>query len=140
MVVEEPMDFGGTSINIEDIISDDVISKIKGLNPDLGVEGKDPLYDRYAQYRDEIENAELIIIDANSLNRSSIMNLDLSGDMSGVEELPADYFQMRDDTLEFAFGDPFDINDIGGNEYEGFEEFSAFGETEFSPFTNGIYE
>ena len=84
MVEEEPMDFGGTQIDIQDVISDDLISRIKGLNPDLGVEGKDPLYKRYAQYRDEIENAELIIIDANSLNRSSIMNLDLSGDISGI--------------------------------------------------------
>jgi hypothetical protein len=141
MMVEKPMDFGGAPIDIQDIISDDVISKIKGLNPDLGVEGKDPLYDRYAQYRDEIENAELIIIDANSLNRSSIMNLDLSGDMSGIEELPSDYFQLRDDTLELAFGcDDFGIDDIGTNEYEGFEAFSAFGDTEYSMYSNGLYD
>lgn len=140
MTLEEPMDFGGTPIDIQDVISDDVISRIKGLNPDLGVEGKDPLYDQYAKYRDQIENAELIIIDANSLNRSSIMNLDLAGDMSGVEELPADYFQLREDTLELAFGcDDFGIDDIGTNEYEGFENFTAFGDTEYSPFTNGVY-
>ena len=140
MTLEEPMDFGGTPIDIQDVISDDVISRIKGLNPDLGVEGKDPLYDQYAKYRDQIENAELIIIDANSLNRSSIMNLDLAGDMSGVEELPSDYFQLREDTLELAFGcDDFGIDDIGTNEYEGFENFTAFGDTEYSPFTNGVY-
>lgn len=140
MTLEEPMDFGGTPIDIQDVISDDVISRIKGLNPDLGVEGKDPLYDQYAKYRDQIENAELIIIDANSLNRSSIMNLDLAGDMSGVEELPSDYFQLREDTLEIAFGaDEFGIDDMGTNEYEGFENFSAFSDTEFSPFTNGVY-
>jgi hypothetical protein len=140
MTLEEPMDFGGTPIDIQDVISDDVISRIKGLNPDLGVEGKDPLYDQYAKYRDQIENAELIIIDANSLNRSSIMNLDLAGDMSGVEELPSDYFQLREDTLELAFGcDEFGIDDIGTNEYEGFENFTAFGDTEYSPFTNGVY-
>ena len=140
MTLEEPMDFGGTPIDIQDVISDDVISRIKGLNPDLGVEGKDPLYDQYAKYRDQIENAELIIIDANSLNRSSIMNLDLAGDMSGVEELPSDYFQLREDTLELAFGcDDFGIDDIGTNEYEGFENFTAFGDTEYSPFSNGVY-
>ena len=140
MTLEEPMDFGGTAIDIQDVISDDVISRIKGLNPDLGVEGKDPLYPQYARYRNQIENAELIIIDANSLNRSSIMNLDLAGDMSGVEELPSDYFQLREDTLELAFGcDEFGIDDIGTNEYEGFENFTAFGETEYSSLTNGVY-
>lgn len=140
MTLEEPMDFGGTAIDIQDVISDDVISRIKGLNPDLGIEGKDPLYDQYARYRNQIENAELIIIDANSLNRSSIMNLDLAGDMSGVEDLPANWFQLREDTLELAFGcDDFGFDDIGTNEYEGFEDFSAFGDTEYSPYTNGIY-
>lgn len=140
MTLEEPMDFGGTAIDIQDVISDDVISRIKGLNPDLGVEGKDPLYPQYARYRNQIENAELIIIDANSLNRSSIMNLDLAGDMSGVEELPSDYFQLREDTLEIAFGcDEFGIDDVGTNEYEGFEGFTAFGETEFSYYSNGMY-
>lgn len=139
MVEEEPMDFGGTQIDIQDVISDDLISRIKGLNPDLGVEGKDPLYKRYAQYRDEIENAELIIIDANSLNRSSIMNLDLSGDISGVEDLPSDYFQLKDDTLELAFGNDFGIDDCGTNQYEGFEEFSSFGDTEYDMYCDGSY-
>ena len=139
MIQEEPMDFGGTNIDIQDVISDDLISRIKGLNPDLGVSGKDPLYDRYAQYRDEIENAELIIIDANSLNRSSIMNIDY-GNMTGVEELPSDYFQLREDTLEIAFGsDEFTYDDAGTNTYKGFEEFSAFGECEFSLESDGIY-
>jgi hypothetical protein len=140
MVQEEPMDFGGTNIDIQDVISDDLISRIKGLNPDLGVAGKDPLYDRYAQYRDEIENAELIVIDANSLNRSSIMNIDY-GNMTGVEELPADYYQLREDTLEIAFGtDVFTYEDAGTNEYKGFEEYSAFGECEFSLDSDGIYD
>ncbi len=140
MVEEEPMDFGGTQIDIQDVISDDLISRIKGLNPDLGVEGKDPLYKRYAQYRDEIENAELIIIDANSLNRSSIMNLDLSADISGVEDLPSDYFQLKEDTLELAFGaDEFDIDDAGTNPNKGFEEFSDFGETEYCLDCDGNY-
>ena len=139
MTQEEPMDFGGANIDIQDVISDDLISRIKGLNPDLGVEGKDPLYDRYAQYRDEIENAELVIIDANSLNRSSIINLDLSGDYSGVEELPADYFQLREDTLELAFGaDEFDI-DYADNPNKGFEAFTDFGETEYSLYSDGNY-
>ena len=139
MTREEPMDFGGSPIDIQDCISDDLISRIKGLNPDLGVAGKDPLYDQYAQHRDEIENAELIIIDANSLNRSSIMNLDLFGDIAEVEDLPSDYFQLRDDTLEYAFGaDEFDY-DWADNTNEGFGDFCAFGETEYSLESEGIY-
>lgn len=143
MTREEPMDFGGSPIDIQDCISDDLISRIKGLNPDLGVAGKDPLYEHYAQHRDEIENAELIIIDANSLNRSSIMNLDLFGDISGVQDLPADYFQLRDDTLEYGFGrDEFTV-DWGDNDNDNFGEefggYSDFGETEFSLESDGIY-
>ena len=139
MTREEPMDFGGSPIDIQDCISDDLISRIKGLNPDLGVAGKDPLYDQYAQHRDEIENAELIIIDANSLNRSSIMNLDLFGDIAEVEDLPSDYFQLRDDTLEYAFGaDEFDY-DWADNTNEGFGDFCDFGETEYSLESEGLY-
>ena len=35
MTIEEPMDFGGNQILAQDLISDDLICKIKGLNPDL---------------------------------------------------------------------------------------------------------
>lgn len=140
MVEEEPFDIGGTAIDPQDILSDDLICKIKGLNPDLGVPGKDPFYERYAAHRDEIENAELIVIDANALNRSSIMNLDLSGDTSGIDELASDYFQLREDTLEPAFGDEFDYFDCEeGNSDEGFGEFSAWGETEYSEYSDGAY-
>lgn len=143
MIKETGIDFGGESILQQDLISDDLICKIKGLNPNLGrpmdeFGHGDPLYSRYEQYRDEIENAELIVIDANALNRSSIMNLDLSRDTSEIEELPSDYFQLVDDTLQIAFGNDFDIN-AGNNEYEGFEDFVAFGDTEFSTLTNGHY-
>ena len=139
MIAEEPFDIGGTAIDPQDILSDDLIGKIKGLNPDLGVAGKDPFYDRYAAYRDEIENAELIIIDANTLNRSSIMNLDLSGDTSGIEDMPSDYFQLREDTLEPAYGYDFGVWDCDCNPDEGFEDFSNWGDTEFSEYSNGLY-
>ena len=57
MTIEEPMDFGGNQILAQDLISDDLICKIKGLNPDLGRPmdefGRgDPYYSRYAAYRD----------------------------------------------------------------------------------------
>ena len=143
MIAEEPFDIGGTAIDPQDILSDDLIGKIKGLNPDLGVAGKDPFYDRYAAYRDEIENAELIVIDANALNRSSVMNLDLSGDFSGIEQLPSDYYQLAGDTLAIAF-DPFEFGaDTPDCGYEGFGEdiggYCEFSDTEFSDLTNGIY-
>ena len=67
------------------------------------------------------------------------MNIDY-GNMTGVEELPSDYFQLREDTLEIAFGsDEFTYEDAGTNTYKGFEEFSAFGECEFSLESDGIY-
>lgn len=139
MIQEQAMDFGGESILQQDLISDDLICKIKGLNPNLGrpmdeFGNGDPLYSRYAAYRDEIENAELIVIDANALNRSSVMNLDLSSDVSGIDDLPSDYFQLVDDTLAINYGsDEFDIN-VSPNQTEGFEDFCDWGETEYSPF------
>lgn len=144
MVEEMNMDFGGESILQQDLISDDLICKIKGLNPNLGKPmdefgNGDPLYSRYAAYRDEIENAELIIIDANALNRSSIINLDLSNDASGIEDLPADYFQLVDDTLQIAFG----ADEYGplsaDNPYAEMADFTDFGETEFDAFSGGHY-
>lgn len=140
MIAEEPFDIGGTAIDPQDILSDDLIGKIKGLNPDLGVAGKDPFYDRYAAYRDEIENAELIIIDANTLNRSSIMNLDLSGDTAGIDDLPSDYYQLCEDSLEPAFGSEFGYWDCDfDNPDEGFSEYTDWGDTEYSEYSDGLY-
>lgn len=131
MELENPVDFGGESIDKYDIISDDLICKIKNLNPVLGTPD-DPMYDRYKQYRDEFENAELIVIDANALNRNSMNNLDLSGTYGSADDLPSTWFQLLVDTLDIAFGkDEFGINSAK-NEYEGFENYTAFGETEYS--------
>lgn len=136
MLKEEPFDIGGTRLDISDCITDDMIGRIKGLNAALGSKD-DPLYERYAAYRDEIDHADLIIIDANSLNRSSIMNLDLSGDTSGVKELAADFFQLIEDTLQLAFGD--DINCYDEREDDAMEGFSNWGKTDFSILTDGVY-
>ena len=148
MTIEEPMDFGGNQILAQDLISDDLICKIKGLNPDLGRPmdefGRgDPYYSRYAAYRDEIENAELIVIDANALNRSSVMNLDLSGDFSGIEQFPSDYYQLAGDTLAIAF-DPYEFGiDSPDCSIEGLGEdiggYCEFSSTELSDLSNGIY-
>lgn len=40
-----------------DILPDDLVGKIKDLNPDL-VARDDSVYDSYSEYRDEIENAK----------------------------------------------------------------------------------
>lgn len=128
MVEEQPFDVGGMKLDMSDCLSDDLIGSIKGLNPVLGTRD-DPLYDRYAQYRDEIENAELIIIDANVLNRSSIMNLDLSGDTSGVEDLPDDYFVTVGDTYEIAFGAEQNCYDDMDN--PDLDDFCNWSDTEF---------
>lgn len=40
-----------------DILSDDLVGKIKDLNPDL-VARDDSVYDSYSEYRDEIENTK----------------------------------------------------------------------------------
>lgn len=131
MELENPIDFGGISIDKHDIISDDLICKIKNLNPKLGTP-EDLMYDRYKQYRDEFENAELIVIDANALNRNSINSLDLSGSYGSAEDLPSNFFQLVLDTLDIAFGrDEFGIG-YNKNEYEGFEDYTAFGTTEYS--------
>lgn len=131
MELEKPVDFGGDVIDKFDIISDDLICKIKNLNPVLGTPD-DPMYDRYKQCRDEFENAELIVIDANALNRSSMNNMDLTGSYSNVDDLPSNFFQLVLDTLEFAFGkDEFGVN-AKKNSYEGFEAYTEFSDTEYS--------
>jgi len=144
MIEEKPIDFGGEEILTQDFVSDDLICKIKGLNPNLGKPmdmfgNGDPLYERYQQHRNEIENAELIIIDANALNKSSIMNLNLANDSSAVEDLASDFFQLVGETLMIAFGkEDYDLN-ITTNPDKGFEAYSNWGETEFSPFVTDGY-
>lgn len=44
-------------LNPPDILSDDLVGKIKDLNPDL-VARDDSVYDSYSEYRDEIENTK----------------------------------------------------------------------------------
>ena len=44
-------------LNPPDILSDDLVDKIKDLNPDL-VARDDSVYDSYSEYRDEIENTK----------------------------------------------------------------------------------
>lgn len=139
MLEEVSMDVGGMKIDSRDILTDDLICKIKNLNPSLGTPD-DPEYERYKKYRDEFENAELIVIDAQALNKSSITSLDLSGTTADVDPLPANYFQQIDETMGIAFGnDEFNFCDDSENEYDGFSEFSEFGETEFSPYSSGSY-
>ena len=65
------------------------------------------------------------------------MNLDLSGDTSGVKELAADFFQLIEDTLQLAFGD--DINCYDEREDDAMEGFSNWGKTDFSILTDGVY-
>lgn len=139
MEVENPVDFNGSDvISKYDILSDDLICKIKNLNPVLG-SPEDPFYAKYEKYRDEMDNAELIIVDANALNRSSISSLDLSGN-EGCDDLPSNFFQFVVETLATAFGkDEFSSLDNTHNINPGFEEFSAFGDVEYSSLSGGHY-
>lgn len=139
MLEEVSMDVGGMKIDSRDILTDDLICKIKNLNPALGTPD-DPEYERYRKYRDEFENAELIVIDAQALNKSSITSLDLSGTTADVEALPSNYFQLIDNSLDIAFGfDDFDFYNTPVNSNVGFEDFAEFGDTDFSPFSSGSY-
>lgn len=138
MELETGIDFGGEEISKYDILSDDLICKIKNLNPILGTP-EDPMYDRYQQYRNEFANAELIIIDANALNRSSISSLDLSGCSSdSVDELPDGFFQTVLNGIDIAFGSESHSNlDETHNMYPGFEDYEAFGDEEYSSLNFG---
>jgi hypothetical protein len=140
MEMEQAVDFGGEQISRQDILSEDLICKIKNLNPDLGGPN-DPYYAKCQAFRDELANAELIVINANELNRSSITSLDLSGRDTDVEELPPNYFQTIIGSLLTAFGnEEFSSLQPTHNMYPGFEEFSAFGDTEYSSLSGGKYE
>ena len=107
MVEEASIDMGGISISRDDILTDDLICKIKNLNPILGTP-QDPEYANYAKYREEFENAELIVIDAQALNRNSITSLDLSGAIAMIENMASNYYQM-DENFEVQYGDEFSI-------------------------------
>lgn len=138
MEMEASIDFGGVKLSSQDILTDDVICKIKNLNPKLGTQD-DPYYERYKQYRDEFANAELIIIDANALNKSSMSNLNLSGNEE-ISDLPSNFFQLVADTLTIAFGkDEFRFAGETRNIYPGFENYTAFGDTEYSSLSDGNY-
>lgn len=139
MEAENPVDFNGSDvISKYDILSEDLICKIKNLNPVLG-SPDDPYYPIYEKYRDEMDNAELIIVDANALNRSSVNNLDLSGD-NNADDLPSNFFQFITETLATAFGNKeFSSLDNSNNEYKEFKDYSGFNDVEYSSLCGGHY-
>ena len=139
MVEESSIDMGGISISRDDILTDDLICKIKNLNPILGTP-QDPEYANYAKYREEFENAELIVIDAQALNRNSMTSLDLSGAISAIENMPANYF-MCDENFNTIFGDTFSIvepqMEMPKEYLDAVPEcanYMGFGDTKFSAF------
>ena len=76
-------DFGGRELNVSEVITDELLGTIQGLNRDLGTPN-DPYYNEFKSFVDEINSAELVLIDPNILSRSTYDDMDLSGISSAV--------------------------------------------------------
>lgn len=79
-----PYDFGGRELFVPEVVSDDLIGTIQGLNRTLGTPD-DPYYPSYKSFIEEVRDADLVLIDTSILSRNSYDDLNLSGVSSNVQ-------------------------------------------------------
>ncbi len=82
---------GGADLDVQEILSDEMIGVVEGFSTELGRAGKDPYYAEMANFRNEISNMHLITIDSSHVTSGKFDNL--AGDLSGNDE---DIMELKD--------------------------------------------
>lgn len=111
-------DVGGVELNSKEMISDELIGFIDGLNPKLGTKN-DPYHDEYQAFLAEMSNAGVVTIDPESISSGRFDDVDLSGSDEDVREIPDSHFAEMDMSdlnalMLAAMCSPFDGEDIDG--------------------------
>ena len=111
-------DVGGVELNSKEMISDELIGFIDGLNPKLGTKN-DPYHDEYQAFLAEMSNAGVVTIDPESISSGRFDDVDLSGNDEDVREIPDSHFAEMDMSdlnalMLAAMCSPFDGEDIDG--------------------------
>jgi hypothetical protein len=118
-------DLGGHELDPAELYSDELISWVGNMNPDLGTKN-DPYYSEYKAFYDEIKNAKIITLDADTYKQSNkFEKLDLSGENEETEDIPDTAFMMFMGSILFP--------NIGFTPFSEFQkldgvEYAAFGE------------
>lgn len=112
-------DFGGKELQVSEVINDTLLGTIQGLNRDLGTPN-DPYYNELKSFIDEVNDAELVLIDPNILARSSYDDMDLSGLSSNIPDYNPTLLQFVSTLQDIFKGDTTQFTtteSIGGTEY-----------------------
>lgn len=111
-------DRGGVQPDAADVISDELVTYLDGVNMTLGTE-KDPRYSEYKDFLNSIAEASILTIEPEQMSTGKYDDLDLTGDEENEVEVP----EVKDSdflgtgiTWEQAialmtFGTPFNMNE-----------------------------
>lgn len=131
-------DRGGVQPDASDILSDEVITYLDGINMTLGTE-KDPRYNEYKEFLNSIAEASILTIEPEQMSNGKYDDLDLSGESEEDSQLiiPA----MKDEEFVQDFSNfitaavlcsPFNMKN--GISYD--KEFAPVFEFQFPTFTD----
>lgn len=111
-------DVGGVELNVKEMISDELIGFIDGLNPKLGTKN-DPYHDEYQAFLMEMSNAGVVTIDPESISSGRFDDVDLSGAEEETRDIPDNHFVDMDMTdmntlMLAALCSPFNGEEVDG--------------------------
>lgn len=99
-----PYDFGGRELLVTEVVTDELLGTIQGLNRDLGTPN-DPYYNEYRDFLEEVHDADLVLIDSSILTKNTYEDMDLSGISSNVKPFTG-LFMLVKDSLDILFKCP----------------------------------
>lgn len=118
-------DLGGHELDPAELYSDELISWVGNMNPDLGTQN-DPYYNEYKTFFDEIKSAKIITLDADTYKQSNKFDqIDLTGESEEVEDIPDTAFMMFMGAILFTNigATPFDnFQTLDGEKYSEFTD------------------
>lgn len=111
-------DVGGVDPSSKEMITDELIGFIDGLNPKLGTKD-DPYRDEWQAFMSEIASAGVVTIDPDSMSSGRFDDIDLSGADEEIREIPDSFYTEIDTSqitplLLLAALTPFDGEVVDG--------------------------
>ena len=97
------VDFGGHAVSWDNLLDKDVITYLNDLNPDLGSE-KDPNYQEFKEFMDEIERQEIQIISSKEIIDSNIDSVDIDSSQDVTTRTRDDYVSLSSNIIKGILG------------------------------------